>query len=68
MQRFLWLCSCTVAKKMLAVRWRPLSMHQWMYSLIEMLSLELSVAKMNEAGQRMLKARKEALDVARGMI
>jgi len=53
---------------MLAVRWRPLSMHQWMYSLIEMLSLELSVAKMNEAGQRMLKARKEALDVARGMI
>lgn len=53
MQRMLWLSACTVAKKMLAVRWQPphsLSIQQWTCSLVEMLSIELSVARMNGAG------------------
>ena len=71
MQRMLWLSSCIVAKKMLAVRWQPpntLSVNQWTCSLIEVLSMELSVAKMNGAGQVVLKARKEALNLARTMM
>jgi len=37
-------------------------------SLVEMLSIELSVARMNGAGQRVLEARKEAIEVARNLI
>lgn len=71
MQRLLWLPAWTVAKKMLAVRWQPLhslSMLKRTFSLKELLCLELSVAKMNGAGLRVLNARKEALEVARAMI
>lgn len=56
----LWLSACTVAKKMLLVKCQPLhilSMKQWNYSLIEI----LSVALMNGAGHVMLEAKKEAI-------
>ena len=64
-QKQLWLSACTVAAKMLAVRWQPphsLSIHQWNHSVIEILTVRRLVARMNGAGQGMMEARKEALN------
>lgn len=63
-QKRLLLCALTAAKKLLVSRWNPphhISRRQWILSTLDIISMELSVARMHGAKTRTINAWKNAL-------
>ena len=49
-QRRLWLAGCTAEEKLVALRWqhpRALPLNQWIATVLDILAMELSSAKVN---------------------
>jgi len=66
MKKRIWLSGLTAAKKMLATRWKPshtLSLHHWWNLLLDILALELSVARSHGAKGQAMRSWSEALKV-----
>ncbi len=70
-QRQVWLSASTVAKRMMAVRWKPphsLSIPQWIQSLVVTLAMELAAARVGRSGERAIYIKKEALELAKALL
>ena len=70
-QRQVWLSAAKVAKKLIAVRWKPphsLSIPQWIQSLVDWLAMELSVARVGRAGENSIKTKIEAPEPAKALL
>ena len=58
-QRRVWLAGSTAAKKMLTLRWQSphtLPFNQWKQSLLDIVTLELSTARMNGANLQTIES------------
>ena len=56
---------------MIAVRWKPphsLSIPQWIKSLVDTLAIELSAARVGRAGEKSIKTKIEALELAKALL
>uniref|UniRef100_A0A3B1ICK8 Reverse transcriptase domain-containing protein n=1 Tax=Astyanax mexicanus TaxID=7994 RepID=A0A3B1ICK8_ASTMX len=70
-QKRLLLCALTAAKKVLVNRWNPphhVSRHQWILTALDIISMELSVARMHGAKQRTIIAWKDALQAMEALL
>lgn len=69
-EKCVWLSGLTAAKEMLVVRWKPplaLSLDYWWHLVLDILTLELSVAQSHGAKEKTLKSWSEAITVVRTM-
>ena len=70
-EKRIWLSGLTAAKKILVVRWKPphtLSLDHWWHLLIDILILELSVARSHGAKEKTLKSWSEAITAVKSCL